>query len=97
MINSQMKDYTYSIYSEHENEYAEKTISATGGGTVKIAINLMNNQIVDNALYKTASYIGLTFSSAINDTCIIDYEGEKLKVLYVVPQGRMKQVFLSRM
>lgn len=97
MINSQMKDYTYSIYSEQDNEYGERTIAASGGGVVKMAINLMNNQIVDNALYKTANYIGLTFSSVISDTCVIDYEGEKLKVLYVVPQGRMKQVFLSRM
>lgn len=98
MINAQMKPYSYWLYEE-ENEYGEKTISANANpiGVIKMAINLMNEQTVDNVLYQNANYIGLTLSSGITDNYVIQYGDERLKVLYVNPIGRYKQVFLSRM
>lgn len=98
MINAQMKPYSYWMYEE-ENEYGEKTVSADTNptGVIKMAINLMNEQTVDNILYQNANYIGLTLSSGITDNYIIQYGDERLKVLYVVPSGRYKQVFLARM
>ena len=53
--------------------------------------------ITDNILYKNCAYIGLTTDAEVNDTYVIKYGSERLKVLYVNPMGRFKQVFLQRM
>lgn len=65
-------------------------------GQVKMAINLTSQSVQDNINFKNSQYIGLTFGP-IDDTYIIHYGDEKLKVLYVNPKGRYKQVFLTRM
>lgn len=94
MINSQVKTYNYFTLGELD-EYGQPGISAEPQGTVKIAINILSQSIADNIKYKDCSYIGLTFDNSINDSWIIEYGAEKLKVLYVNPIGRYKQVFLK--
>lgn len=59
-----------------------------------MAIYITSQQIQDNINYKGANYMGLTHS-LLDDSYVINYNGTKLKVLYVNPQGRMKQVFLA--
>lgn len=63
-------------------------------GQIKMAINLTSQSIQDNINYKDSQYIGLTHAE-VNDTYIIQYGTERLKVLYVNPQGRYKQVFMK--
>ena len=60
-----------------------------------MAINLVNKEVADNILYTNANYIGLTLDNSITDKFVIEYGKEKLKVLYVNPQGRYKQVFMA--
>lgn len=87
-----MKSYNYFTIGE-SNEYGQPTVSQIPKGTIKIAINSTGTSTQDNVLYKNASYIGLTQAN-VNDTYIIEYENTKLKVLYVNPKGRYKQVFM---
>lgn len=95
MINSVMRNYEYYTYQE-KDEYGQLNVSyETPKGTVKIAIYTTSQAIQDNIRYKDASYVGLTLASGIDDTCVIKYGDEMLKVLYVNPQGRFKQVFLK--
>lgn len=61
-----------------------------------MAINLVNKEVDDNILYTNANYIGLTLDNSITDKIIIECGKEKLKVLYVNPQGRYKQVFMAK-
>ena len=68
--------------------------NAVPDGQIKMAINLSNQSVQDNINYKDAQYVGLTHAD-IDDKYIIQYQDERLKVLYVNPFGRMKQVFLS--
>ena len=99
MINAQMKPYPYWRYEE-ENEYGEKSISFETNplGEIKMSINLINQQTVDNILYQDANYIGLTLANGIDDSYIFQYgDDEKLKVVFVNPIGRYKQVYLVRM
>ena len=94
MINADMREYNYFVYGEPD-EYGQRTLSKEAQGTIKIAINNTSQSIQDNIKYKDATYIGLTHAQ-VNDTYIIDYEEEGLlKVLYVNPRGRFKQVFLA--
>lgn len=93
MINAQMKKYNYQKYGDLD-EYGQPAVSATIG-TIKMSINFNTENIDGNALYSSAQYIGLTMTN-IDDTYIIEYGNEKLKVLYVNPLGRYKQVFLAR-
>lgn len=94
MINAQMTEYKYFIYKE--NEYGEEVQSSSSAGTILMAINLVNKEVTDNILYTNANYIGLTLDNSITDKFVIEYGKEKLKVLYVNPQGRYKQVFMAK-
>lgn len=94
MINTQMTEYKYFVYKE--NEYGEQVIDTSSSGTILMAINLVNKEVADNILYTNANYIGLTLDNSITDKFVIEYGKEKLKVLYVNPQGRYKQVFMAK-
>lgn len=94
MINTQMENYNYQTYGRN-NSYGQPALSDTKG-TIKMAIYLTSQGIDENSLYSGAQYIGLTFD-AIDEKYVIDFNNEKLKVLYVNPAGRYKQVFLARM
>ncbi len=93
MINSQMRLYNYFTFGAKDS-YGQPQLSEQVQGSIKMAINTSNQSAQDNVQYKDCTYIGLTLG-VINDTYVIDYNGEKLKVLYVNPIGRYKQVFLK--
>lgn len=95
MINNDMRTYNYFTYGEVDS-YGQPQLSQNPQGTIKISINITSQSIQDNILYQDASYIGLTMDSTVNDTFVIQYGEEKLKVLYVNPKGRYKQVFLKK-
>ena len=96
MINVDMRDYNYYLYGEN-NTYGQPQLSAEAQGTVKMAIYTVSQSIQDNILYQDCSYIGLTNDAEIDDKYVIQYDKERLKVLYVQPRGRFKQAFLARM
>lgn len=96
MINVDMRDYNYYLYGEN-NAYGQPQLSAEAQGTVKMAIYTVSQSIQDNILYQDYSYIGLTSDAEIDDKYVIQYDKERLKVLYVQPRGRFKQAFLARM
>ena len=96
MISIQMKNYDYYTFEE-KNSYGQPSLSQTGKGIVKMAINLMSEVVSEEAVYSKAQYVGLTFDSGVDSTYVIQYGDDKLKVLYVNPLGRYKQVFLARM
>ena len=93
MINAMMRLYNYSTIGSID-EYGQEVIDNEVKGQVKMAINLTSQTVQDNINYKDAQYIGLTHA-AIDDTYIIHFGDERLKVLYVNPFGRYKQVFLQ--
>ena len=88
-----MRLYNYSTTGSID-EYGQEVIDNEVKDQVKMAINLTSQSIQDNINYKDAQYIGLTHA-AIDDTYIIHFGDERLKVLYVNPFGRYKQVFLQ--
>ena len=101
MINPSMRDYNYYLYNSEPDAYGQYTLIKDENGepvvqgTVKLSINNTSTSIQDNIKYKNATYLGLTLNKNINDTYVIQYGEERLKVLYVNPQGRYKQVFLN--
>ena len=90
-----MATYKYYKYDEKLNSYGQLTLPNEPTGEVKIAIFTTSQSIQDNINYKDANYIGLTFSKLLDDNCVIQYGDKKLKVLYVNPEARVKQVFLK--
>lgn len=96
MINNQMRLYNYFTYGEND-AYGQPQVSVEPKGTIKMAINILSQNQQDNILYTNCSYIGLTYDAKVDDTYIIEYEEERLKVSYINNKGRLKQVFLSRM
>ena len=96
MINANMRKYDYYLLTE--NEYGQSTIpkDAMPDGQVKLSVYLTSQTAQDNILYKDCSYMALTHDTGVNDTFVIDINGERCKVLYVSPQGRFRAVFLKR-
>ena len=101
MINTDIRTYNYFSIGDN-NGYGQATIikdendNPVVQGSIKMAINITSQGVQDNINYKNAQYVGLTLGE-VKDTNIIDYEGSKLKVLYVNPKGRYKQVFMSEL
>lgn len=96
MINATMRNYDYYTYSA-KNEYGQKTLTEKAQGKVLLAIYTLSNTVGTNINYKDATYIALTTNKAINDSFVIQYGEEKLKVLYTIPMGSFNQVFLAAM
>lgn len=95
MINADMRQYNYYTYGTY-NDYGQPILSDKPKGTIKMAINVITQGVEDNTLFENSTYIGLT-QDEVNNTYVIQYEEERLKVLYVNRKGRYKQVYLARM
>ena len=100
MINTSMRAYEYFKYGE-PNEYGQRTLIKGGNGepivqgTVKLAISLTTQAVQDSINYHNAQFCAQTLDKAIDDTYVIRYGKMRLKVLFVAPGGRYRQVFLD--
>jgi hypothetical protein len=97
LINTTFRQYNYFTIGT-KDEYGQLAMpgkDATPDGKVTMAINLTSQVIQDNINYKDANYMGLTHAK-VDDTYIIEFNGERLKVLYVNPFGRLNQVFMKQ-
>lgn len=96
MLATQMREYSYSRLIDEVDEYGQpQTIEAEG--VVKMAINFANEQVTTNNLYSGASYVGFTLNKEVDETYIIQYKENKLKVTYANNLGRYNQVYLARL
>lgn len=96
MINRQMKPYNYCTYTDTIDDYGEPTLLTSTTGIIEMAINIISQSTEESILYSGAEYLGLT-QQEVKDSYVIQYNDEKLKVLYVNPLGRYKQVYMKRM
>lgn len=97
MVITDMRDYDYYVY-EGKDAYGQPQLSEDVKGKVKLAIYVVSQSIQDNILYNSSQFVGLTWKhTEVNDTYVIQYGKERLKVLYVNPHGAYKQVYLQRM
>ena len=94
MIHNDMRLYNFYLYGD-TNGYGQPQLSKDAQGVVKMAINISNQTVQDNINYSGANYVGLTYA-LLDDTFVIEYGDTKLKVLYVNPKGRLKQVYLAK-
>lgn len=98
MINSQMRFYDFFTLGDVD-AYGQPTMPSledTPIGSIKMSINTISQTTTTNIKYQDATYIGLTHAD-VNDTYIIDFNGERLKVMYVNDMGRLKQVYLKNL
>lgn len=94
MINVAMRTYNYFTIGAAD-DYGQERLSDTPQGSVKMAIYHTNTSVQDNINYSDCNYIGLTMA-LLDDSHVIEYGTEKLKVQYVHPKGRFKQVFMKK-
>ena len=95
MIVTRMRTYPYSSFGALD-AYGQPTLSQEPVGEVKMAIHIASQSVSETVRYSECEYMGITLSKNVNDAMVIHYGDERLKVLYVNPQGRYKQVFLKR-
>lgn len=94
MINTDMRIYNYFTFGE-DNGYGQPVLSSSPQGTIKMAINMSSQSVQDNINYQDCNYVGLTMAE-LDDSYVIQYGNEKLKVQYVNPRGRYNLVYLTR-
>lgn len=90
-----MRKYSYFVYGE-KDDYGQPQLSKEVVGEIKMAIGVASQSIQDSVAYSGTQYTALTHAD-VNDSMVIQFGDEKLKVLYVNPHGKYKQVFLARM
>ena len=92
-----MKIYDYFVYGEND-AYGQPQLSEDVKGQVKMAVYVSNKSVQDNINYQNANYVGLTNDRNIDDSYVIQYGEERLKVLYTVDAGarHYMQVFMSK-
>lgn len=90
-----MRDYSFYTL-DGTDAYGQPQTTDTVG-TVRMAIYLYTQNVTDSIKYRDCTYIGFTHDKAIADNYIVNYENKKLKVLYVNPVGRFKQVYMKEM
>lgn len=95
MFNADMRLYAFYLL-EAANAYGQPVKSSEPKGNIKMSVYTTNQNVQDNVNYKAASYMGLT-QAPVTDKYIIQYGEKQLKVLYVQPQGRFKQVFMREL
>jgi hypothetical protein len=98
MINVDIRNYDYYTIGG-KDAYGVPVLPDTEAepqGQIKMAIYISSQSVQDNINYKDCNYIGLT-KAAVDDSYIIKYGKELLKVLYINPKGKFKQVFLKGM
>lgn len=93
MISRNMRFYDLYVYGD-EDSYGQAQLSKYPEGKVKIAIEVASQSIQDSVAYSGTNYTGIT-NDEIDDTCVIDFNGKMLKVLYVNNHGRFNQVYLG--
>jgi hypothetical protein len=89
-----MRNYEYCTYGELD-AYGMPSVS-DAKGTIKIALEIASQEVNESVKYSGCTYIGFTHAD-IDDTYIIKTDDADLKVMYVNPRGRFKQVFLREM
>lgn len=94
MINANMRLYDYFTFGK-EDEYGQAQLSSEPVGQIRMSINLTSTTVQENINYKDAQYMGLTHAK-VDDTYVIQFGDERLKVLYVNPFGRYNQVFMEQ-
>lgn len=94
MINADVREYAYYTYGDRDG-YGQPALSKDVQGTIKMALYTTSQAIQNNIAYNNASFVGLTHDSKVNDTYVIRFGEKRLKVLYVQPKGRYKQVFME--
>lgn len=97
MINATFRQYNYFTIGT-KDEYGQDVLPTKDTepvGKITMAINLISQNVQDNINYVGANYMGLTHAK-VDDTYIIQYGEERLKVLYVNPFGRLNQVFMKK-
>ena len=95
MIVANMRTYKYYTYGA-PNAYGQPQLSKEPKGEIKLSIYTTSESVQANANYTNANYIGLTLDKNIDNTFVIEYGEERLKVLYTGKQGRFIQVFLAK-
>lgn len=97
MINADMRLYNYFTLGA-KNKYGQvepPAKDAAPEGQVLMTINLSSQSVQENINYSGCQLIGLTKAN-VDDTYIIEYQGQRYKVQYVNPKGRLKQVFMEK-
>lgn len=94
MINNDYRNYNYFTIGT-KDEYGQDIVSTEPVGTVRMSIYLTSQSVQDNINYTGANYIGLTHAK-VDDTYIIEFGEERLKVLYVNSFGRLNQVYMAK-
>lgn len=95
MINNEMRLYNYYTFGD-KDEYGQPALSVEPVGQARIAIFLSTQTVQDNINYSSANYVGLTHA-LLDDSCVIDFGGKLLKVLYIDTKSRYKQLYLAEL
>lgn len=83
-------------YELGTDTYGQKRKLGSTARTCQMVIKPYTKANIDNVKYVDVTDIGLTADHEITDANTINYGGASYQVLYVIPSGRLYQIFMKR-
>lgn len=96
MINRQKRNVSLITFTPGLDEYGQPRQLGSRSQTIEMVITSYNHTKVDDVRYEEVTDLGLTSFQEISDTDKIKDGERTYQILYVVPTGRLTQVFLKK-
>lgn len=99
MINNEKQSVSVITFTTGTDAYGQKNKNGIADTrTVEMYIKIYNQTPVDDIRYTDVTEIGLTTDKLITDNNqIVDAEGNKYNILYVIPSSRYYQILMKRL
>ena len=96
MINNEMKTITIKTFQKGSNKYGQVRQGDYNVRYAEMVIKPYRILNTSDIRYSEVTNIGLTADKAITDSDQILFDGVTYNVLYIVPSGRLHQIFMKK-
>lgn len=95
MINREMRKVTVKSNSGEKNSYGQKIMN-DNTRVVDMVVKVYRQTNISDIRYNDITNIGLTYEVGITDKDQIIIDNKTYNVIYVIPSGKLHQIFMKR-
>lgn len=95
MINREMRKVTVKSNSGEKNSYGQKIMNDKTR-VVDMVVKVYRQTNISDIRYNDITNIGLTYEVGITDKDQIIIDNKTYNVIYVIPSGKLHQIFMKR-
>lgn len=96
MINREFRLVSVVSFTPGLDEYGQQRKNGRSERIIDMVVKIYTQNSVSDIRYAEVNLLGLTKDRSINDTNQIIIDGSSYNVLYVIPSGKLTQVFMKK-